>query len=88
MSSECSGIKIIIPPNPEKIVAAKKRDLSIQARTVKKTLEVDPLKNRLDVKKKDEKADMIAHKYSTANLRGSLALNKPNGGKSNSILIG
>jgi hypothetical protein len=58
MSSECSGVKIIVPPSPEKIIAAQKRDLSIQAR--KKTLEVDPLKNRLDVKKKDQKADLLA----------------------------
>ena len=29
MSSECSGVKIIVPPNPEKIIEAKKRELAI-----------------------------------------------------------
>jgi hypothetical protein len=36
MSSECSGVKIIVPPNPEKIIEAKKRELAIQARNAKK----------------------------------------------------
>jgi hypothetical protein len=29
MSSECSGVKIIVPPNPEKMIEAKKRELAI-----------------------------------------------------------
>ena len=39
MSSECSGVKIIVPPNPEKIIEAKKRELAIQARNTKKNTE-------------------------------------------------
>jgi hypothetical protein len=47
-------------------------------------LEVDPIKNRLDVKKKDEKADMLANKYNT--LARSLTKNK--GIMKSSIAIG
>jgi hypothetical protein len=53
MSSECSGVKIIVPPNPEKLIEAKKRELSIQARNAKKSMGADPLKDRSDIKKKD-----------------------------------
>jgi hypothetical protein len=46
-------VKIIVPPNPEKIIEAKKRELAIQARNAKKNMDVDPVKNRKDIKKKD-----------------------------------
>jgi len=75
MSSECSGVKIIVPPNPEKMIEAKKRELAIQARNAKKNVEHDPAKNRTDIKKKDHKAEKITQKYSAGNIAGSLVKN-------------
>lgn len=78
MSSECSGVKIIVPPNPEKIIEAKKRELAIQARNAKKNTELDPLRERKDIKKKDQKANDISRKYSVNNLADTL-VKKPAG---------
>lgn len=78
MSSECSGVKIIVPPNPEKIIEAKKRELAIQARHAKKNMEVDPLKDRKDVKRKDKRTTELSVKYSVSNLADTL-VNKPAG---------
>lgn len=61
MSSESSGVKLIIPPNPVEleVKASRKRPPALLPKT---TIE---LLNRSDFKKKDAKADHLALKYSS-----------------------
>jgi hypothetical protein len=86
MSSECSGLKIIVPPNPEKIIEAKKRELAIQARHAKKNMEADPLKDRKDIKKKDKRATELSVKYSMSNLGDTLIKNPAGKGSMANLL--
>lgn len=58
MSSECSGVKIILPPEPSVVLAQRKRELSHQAKFSKKeNADIDLLNSRTDIKRKDQRAN-------------------------------
>lgn len=71
MSSEASGVRIIIPPKPptKPIKVAQKTRLAVE-----KKQNMDLLASRNDLKKKDEKAETLSKKYSHKALAASQLL--------------
>lgn len=64
MSSEASGVRIIIPPQPSamnKVVKVKKRQL------LEKKQNMDLINSREDLKRRDQRTDHLSHKYAGGN---------------------
>ncbi len=67
MSSESSGVKIMVPPQPNAQSHIKVNKRKFKS-SIKDKDDLESVLNRTDIKKKDARADLLTNKYSESKL--------------------